>query len=129
MPTTFPIPLRAHHVGSLKRMWDITRISLANRLFSNNYIDNLDDEFVDLAYDRVKKLFSNPDNIFQIVDGLPDFICSECKKLKECFNIGRKPILGSAFDDFTKDRFIAGIYGLKIGQVYTAKELRERAGF
>lgn len=113
----------------------------ARILIEQGYVTSSEDPFVNFSYDRLRGLFDDPGQEILIVAETPDFICRACPKKGACFDSNGLPIpvkrkLGNAFakeEDEEIERIsdygIARGYGLKVGGVYTAQEIRRIVGF
>jgi len=138
------VELRGHHLASVARVHSRTFGEHLMDLIENDYVDRVDDSFVELSWNMVREIFSNPDGKIRIIADKPDFICRACRKIKECFDeCGRLIIppfenisLGPAFaEELEKEKYrttdlgVARNYDLDIWKVYTAREIRERVGF
>src|SRR3989344_275208 len=126
-----PIRIRGHHLENARQVHSIPRFDFTEDMQIHRYVQSSEHHFISLAYDLVKKLFSNPNQEFLVVVDELDFICEACPKLKtgECRPTTREQqeIVGRAFlQDADRDVKVIRQYGIESNKVYTAKEIRER---
>lgn len=129
-----PVNIRGHHLETLAYVRDLPREEHAKNLMEFGYVRTPEDPFVDLSGEQFLALFQDPNRQFRVVANKLDFICDGCpKRLSgtcDPTRIDPPEYIPSVFLEGwdPKDVAVAKDLGLKIGGVYTARELLERLG-
>lgn len=113
------VKIRGHNLIHLFPERAKTRQELANLLIQAKYVEASSDPFVDCML-SLPDLIENHGLKFVIVANEPDVLCKECP-ISQRLN-GMRCIGQHQYD---ADKYCAESFGLKIGQVYTTRELLE----
>lgn len=131
-----PIEIRAHHIGTAKALYLLPNFS--DDFLGVHYLENdviIRGHPFSKIIEEFKKLFENPKQEFKIKIGGLDFICEACPRFQKKICDPNDPSSenpGRILDKISHmsgDIYVAKKYNLQEGCIYTAEELRERAGF
>ncbi len=131
-----PIPIRVHHVSSIKAAFSLSREEYVEMLLKEGYIENEEDPFISQTYDRFRDIFSNPAQRILVIANSPDFICNNCRHREDkCFSEeadydyqASDPLLGHNWSSKSKERvinFYSDSKKLAANSTYSVKDLRE----
>jgi hypothetical protein len=130
-----PITIRAHHIGSAKALFRLSKENILSWLIDTGYIQSQKDPFIETAYE-LKTLFESQGKIKLQIGGL-DFVCEKCPKYKNSKCNPNKPqeeIVGRTFlmgnyEGPLSDTDILNKYHLSLEKEYTPDELRKIMNF
>lgn len=138
------IKLRGHHLTPLEHVNQVSQEQFFRELHEDPcqentlrktswvpYVDSIEDPFMNLGYGGLRAILKDPNRGIVLIADEPDFICSACPtRVKEVCSARekKKPLEAKVWgtvNSESQDRIGAEKFGLEIGVVYTAREIRE----